>query len=85
MNILKPKQIIQLDYKNKYCGIIDKIQLLENEIKDLKKEKIKIELLLWDNCEHVWRRDPSACFDDIHKYFCSKFNLNKERSLYVCH
>ena len=49
------------------------------------KEKIKIELLLWDNCEHVWRRDPSACFDDIHKYFCSKCNLNKERSLYVCH
>ena len=64
-------------------NIIKHIVTLEQEIKQMKQKKSKIELLLWDNCDHEWTRDTSACFDDIHKYYCQECSLYKDRRIYL--
>ena len=71
------------DYKQIRTDIIQHIYSLEQDIKQMKQKKNEIELLLWDNCDHVWTRDSSACFDDIHKYYCTECSLYKDRRLYL--
>ena len=55
----------------------------ENTIKSLRKNRLNIQLEIWDTCPHVWQRDPNAAFDDMYKYYCKKCGLYNSRNLYI--
>ena len=55
----------------------------ENTIKSLRKNRLNIQLEIWDTCPHVWQRDPSAAFDDMYKYYCKHCGLYNSRNLYT--
>ena len=65
-----------------------KIETLDKllEIKELeKKYKLdlkKIELKIFDNCNHKWVRDRTVAQDDPIKYYCEICGLWRRRSLY---
>ena len=80
---LSKETITTTPYLIQRDNIIKYIVTLEQDIKQMKQKKRTIELLLWDNCDHEWIRDTSACFDDIHKYYCQECSLYKDRRLYL--
>ena len=43
---------------------------------------VKIELKIFDSCNHQWVRDRTLAHDDPIKYYCKNCGLWRRRSLY---
>ena len=69
--------------QEKINDITNEIIHNENTLKSLRKNRLNIQLEIWDTCPHVWQRDPSAAFDDMYKYYCKHCGLYNSRNLYT--
>lgn len=55
---------------------------LKSIIEEKKKKRKRLELILWDNCEHKWELDNTE-YDADCKQYCVKCKLWKNRLFYV--
>ena len=66
----------------KKIEILDKIVEIQELQKKYKLDLKKIELDIFDTCNHEWVRDRTLAQDDPIKYYCKICGLWRRRSLY---
>ena len=67
---------------NKKIEILDKIVEIQELQKKYKLDLKKVELEIFDSCNHKWVRDRTVAHDDPIKYYCKICGLWRRRSLY---
>ena len=71
---------------NKLCNEIKELRsniwLMEEKIRSTKEEISAKEKILWNTCEHEWKRDYTVAFDDHVKHCCQKCSLWRNHYMY---
>ena len=63
------------EYKYEIVEMREKILQLEEQIKTNEK-------IIWKNCEHVWEYDPTTGQYERNRYYCKKYKLWRNFSMY---